>query len=257
MKSNIRNSLVIGALTGAAAFISAHASGGRELVLSAPIQQLDRGTDTVTVLGQSFHAQTAQLSIGEVVRVYGTLLKNGSVKDAIVQGTDTFGTNGDPVFLKGVVSSTDPALGHARVDGMTVDYTSELANADFTAPNVGDVISLSGSQPAVKGVLVATATGPGAYAVAAQLTGGGFAAAQITGGGIRSAQITGGGINSAQITGGGVNSAQITGGGLRSAQITGGGLNSAQITGGGINSAQITGGGVRSAQITGGGVRAN
>ena len=236
MKSNIWISVVIGAFTGAAALVSAHASGGRELILSAPVQQLDRGSDTVTVLGQTFHAQTAQLSIGEVVKVYGILSKSGSVKDAIVQGTDTFGTNGDQVFLKGIVSSTDPALGHAQVDGMTVDYTNELGNTDFTAPNVGDVISLTGSQPAVKGVLVATATGSDAYAAATQLTGGGFAAAQITGGGIHSAQITGGGINSAQITGGGLNTAQITGGGIRSAQITGGEISSAQITGGGVRS---------------------
>jgi hypothetical protein len=256
MKNSVRSLIAIGALAGAAAFVSANANAGRELIISAPIQQLDHGADTVTVLGQTFHTETNQLNVGEVVKVYGVLQKDGSIADAVVEGTNAYATNGDPVFLKGVVTGTDPALGQVEVDGMTVDYTSQLANADFAAPGVGDVIAITASQPATQGVLIASATGAAAYVAPsassavtpselptdalklAQITGGGTA--QITGGG--TAQITGGG--TAQITGGGT--AQITGGGT--AQITGGGT--AQITGGGT--AQITGGGT--AQISGGGI---
>ena len=231
MNKSLRNSIVIGTLASVAGLMSAYAGSGRELIFSAPIEQVDRGADTVTVLGQSFHAEAGQLNVGEIVNVYGVLAKDGSITDAVVQGTDAFGANGDPIFLKGVVTDTDAALGHATVDGMTVDYTGELANADFANPSVGDVIAVSGLQPATKGVLVATATGNDAYS--AQITGGGISGAQITGGGLSGAQITGGGISGAQITGGGLSGAQITGGGISGAQITGGGLSGAQVTGGG------------------------
>ncbi len=143
MKARFRIMVVSGAVAIAAAWVSANASSGRELLFSAPIQKLDQGTETVTVLGQSFHAQTAQLSIGEIVRVYGVLQKDGSLSDALVEGTSTFGANGDAVFLKGVVTNSNPALGRIEIDGLTVDYTSQLGNSQFAIPSSGDVIALS------------------------------------------------------------------------------------------------------------------
>ncbi len=163
MGSNKWVSVAFGAVLGATAMASAYADAGKELLLSGPVEQIDRGGDTVTVLGQKFKAPADQLSLGQVVNVYGQLTSDGSITDPVVQGTNRFGTNGDPVFLKGVVTNSDAALGRVGVDGLTIDYTAELANADFTMPSVGDVIAVSGTEPAAKGLLMAAAAGLAAY----------------------------------------------------------------------------------------------
>jgi len=205
MKARLRIMVISGAVAIAAAWVSADASSGRELLFSAPIQKLDRGTERVTVLGQSFHAETTQLSIGEIVRVYGVLQKDGSVSDALVEGTNTFGANGDAVFLKGVVTNSDPALGRIEIDGLTVDYTSQLGSSQFAIPATGDVIALSGLQPTNQGLLVASATGDAAYAAQTGATGG-FAS-------VRSSQMLGvgaGAVGPAQLVGAG-SAAQLVG----------------------------------------------
>jgi hypothetical protein len=165
MKTSIRIAAGCVLLASAATIGSAYAGDSNELLLSAPIEKLDRTTDSVTVLGQTFHAQTDQLAIGEVVRVYGALGKDGSVQDAIVQPTETYAANGDPVFVKGVVTNTDASLGHAEVNGMTIDYTSQLSNPNFVPPSVGDVVTVAASQPLTQGALVAFASGLDAYSL--------------------------------------------------------------------------------------------
>src|SRR5579862_295883 len=102
MKTSNLVSLAIGALA-SAAITSAYANAGKELLMSAPIEKLDRSTDTVTVLGHDFHAQTDKLSLGEIVNVYGELKQDGSADATVVLGTSNFSSNGDPIFLKGVV----------------------------------------------------------------------------------------------------------------------------------------------------------
>jgi hypothetical protein len=280
MRIKMQALLALGTLTSVALIAPTHAGAGRELLFSAPVQQIDTGADKVTVLGLQFHANTAKLSIGEIVNVYGLLHKDGSIADTVVQGTQSFGANGDPVFLKGVVTDVDAALGRAKVDGLTIDYTSQLANSAFTVPSIGDVISIAGSQPAAKGVLVATATGDSAYeagvnlegtrvdgfaAVAgsntahgtgtglAGMSGGGTSSAGMSGGGTNSAGMSGGGLGSAGMSGGGTNSAGMSGGGRSSAGMSGGGLAAAGMSGGGISSAGMSGGGTNSAGMSGGG----
>jgi len=229
--------LLISAL-GATAVTCAFADSGRELLFSAPIQQLDRTIGTVTLLGQTFHTTADQLSIGQVVNVYGVLNKDGSISEALVQPTATYGANGDPVFVKGVVTNADSILGRVEVDGMSIDYTSQLAKPGFNAPSPGDVIAIAAAQPAQKGTLVAMATGSDAYTAGVstggtQITGGvgtlassgspGAAAAAMTGGGVATSAMTGGGVATSAMTGGGVATSAMTGGGARAAAMTGGG----------------------------------
>ncbi len=179
MRRRIGASLAVGALSAAAALTCANANTGRELLFSAPVQQLDRSTDTVTVLGQKFQAQSDQLAVGQIVNVYGILDKDGSITNAVVEGTPNYGANGDPVFVKGVVTNVDALLGQADVDGLTVDFTSQLGNPQFVAPSVGDVIAIAGSEPVAKGLLVATATGDSAYQMG--ITAGGTSVAGVSG----------------------------------------------------------------------------
>jgi hypothetical protein len=249
---------------------AAHGFEGRELLLSAPIQHV--GAGSVTVLGKDFETPTDGLAIGELVNIYGVLAADGSITDAVVEGTSAFGGSGDPVFLKGVVSDTNLALGHIQVDGATIDYTGQLANSEFSPPAQGDVIAIAGSQPLVKGVVLATAFGNNAYTAAmsgggfkvaamigpglgkAAMTGGGIRTSAMTGGGIRSTAMTGGGIGTAAMTGGGIGTAAMTGGGIGTAAMTGGGIGTAAMTGGGIGTAAMTGGGIGTAAMTGGGI---
>jgi len=229
---------------------AAHGFEGRELLLSAPIQHV--GAGIVTVLGKDFETSTEGLAIGEVVNIYGVLSADGSMTDTYVEGTTALGGSGDPVFLKGMVSDTNPALGRIQVDGATVDYTNQLANSEFAPPAQGDVIAIAGSQPLVKGVVLATAFGDNAYT--AVMTGGGFKVAAMTGGGLGKAAMTGGGIKSAAMTGGGVGTTAMTGGGVGTTAMTGGGVGTTAMTGGGVGTTAMTGGGVVTTAMTGGGV---
>ena len=289
MKTYVRIGLSLGLLF--AGFVgTAFASSDRELLLSAPIEQLDRATDTVTVLGQKFHAQADQLSIGEVVHVYGVLAKDGSIGDALVQGTEAYAANGDAVFVKGVVTNIDTLLGRAEISGMTIDYTPQLANAGFVAPSIGDVIAVAASQPLSKGVLMAYAAGMDAYTVSiatgnsisvaatglsnpgtlagsasghtgtAGMNGGGFAAgmngggsaAGMNGGGAAAKGMNGGGF-AAGMNGGG-SAAGMNGGGAAAKGMNGGGF-AAGMNGGG-SAAGMNGGGAATKGMNGGGLRA-
>jgi hypothetical protein len=254
MKPSLQRIVVVGAVTIMTGWVSANASPGRELIFSGPIQKIDRGTDTVTVLGQRLNAQTTLLSIGEIVRVFGVLQKDGSIGDALVEGTKSFGANGDPVFLKGVVTNADPQLGRVEVDGLTVDYTSQLGNSQFSIPAIGDVIAVSGLQPTTKGVLVASATGDAAYAVqdggtvAGSTMRGGFGSALSPSGGLATSQMVGTGRGAAQMVGTGHGAAQMVGTGHGAAQMVGTGHGTAQMVGTGHGTAQMVGTGTRTAQ---------
>ncbi|HEX4051877.1 MAG TPA: hypothetical protein VHY19_13470 [Steroidobacteraceae bacterium] len=230
-------SLLLVSALGATAFSSAFADSGKELLFSAPVQQLDRAIGTVTLLGQTFHATADQLSIGQVANVYGVLNKDGSISEAVVQPTSAYGANGDPVFVKGVVTDTDSILGRIEVDGMSIDYTSQLAKPGFNPPNAGDVIAIAASQPAQKGTLFAVATGSDAYS--AGLSSGGT---QIAGGVATVASLGATGSIAAGMTGGGAGTAGMTGGGAGTAGMTGGGAGTAGMTGGGAGTAGMTGG---------------
>ncbi len=231
--------LFCGALSGAAIFGSAFASGGRELLFSAPIQQIDRTIGTVTVLGETFDAKTDELAVGQIVNVYGVLAANGKATDTVVSGTANYGANGDPVFVKGTVTNSDPILGRIEVDGMSIDYTSQLSKPGFTAPSTGDVVEIAASQPAQKGTLVALAIGSDAYSAGA--TGGGTS---LSG----SAAVVAGAGNSS-----GVNVSGMTGGGAMTSGMTGGGAMTSGMTGGGSMTSGMTGGGSRTSGMTGGG----
>lgn len=248
MRSKTGVLVALSAALGAAAGVSAYADGGRELLLSGPIEQLDQGTGTVTVLGQKFKAATEQLTMGEVVNVYGQIASDGAITDSVVQGTQKFGTNGDAVFLKGIVTGSDPLLGRIEIDGVSIDYTAELGNTDFSLPAVGDVVAVAGTQPATKGVLVASSTGVAAYAVGAPAEGMATPPALNGSSGSKVSGMTGsGGIASMNGMTGSGSAASMNG-------MTGSGSAASMngMTGSG-SAAGMTGSGARTAGMTGSG----
>ncbi|MDA0994670.1 MAG: hypothetical protein O3A13_13705 [Proteobacteria bacterium] len=116
------------------------------------------GDDFVSVLGQTVFVDRASFrAVGEgsAVAVYGSLdgdtgaISNASMIDAGIAG---FGP-GSASFLTGFVDSVDYAKGHAVVSGKQVDYTALLSNG--SAPNVGDMVSVTGRDYGAYGTLVA------------------------------------------------------------------------------------------------------
>ena len=258
-------SALIAALVAGTALPEEQNLSGTELLISGPVEKVDGALGTVTVFGREITTDKAsQLAPGQIVDVYGSLKRDGSIADTEIDPSAQYGAGGDPVFIKGVVTDVNALLGQAQFGGTTVDYTSQLGSAEFTAPSVGEVLGVDGTQPLVKGVILASAIGPDVVAVkaasvqsrgfASLSTRGGFRSSQgIQGGGVGSQGIQGGGLGSQGIQGGGLGSQGIQGGGLGSQGIQGGGLGSQGIQGGGLGSQGIQGGGVDSQGIQGGG----
>jgi hypothetical protein len=113
------------------------------------------GDDFVSVLGQTVLVDRANLggiSVGSAVAVYGSIdIDSGGIRNASVVSMRSAARNA--LYISGVVDSVDYAKGRAVVSGMTVDYTALLA--DGFAPNVGDMVSVTGREYRGAGLLVA------------------------------------------------------------------------------------------------------
>ena len=113
------------------------------------------GDDFVSVLGQTVFVDRANLggiSVGSAVAVYGSIdIDSGGIRNASVVSMRSAARNAS--YISGVVDSVDYAKGRAVVSGMTVDYTALLA--DGFAPNVGDMVSVTGREYRGAGLLVA------------------------------------------------------------------------------------------------------
>jgi hypothetical protein len=113
------------------------------------------GDDFVSVLGQTVFVDRANLggiSVGSAVAVYGSIdIDSGGIRNASVESMRSAARNAS--YISRVVDSVDYAKGRAVVSGMTVDYTALLA--DGFAPNVGDMVSVTGREYRGAGLLVA------------------------------------------------------------------------------------------------------
>jgi hypothetical protein len=264
MKTQINVVAMAVALVCGSALAADESGRSPELLLSGPVEKIDRATDSVTVFGREFSAENAsELSPSETVNVYGTLQSDGSITDAKLEPTATFASGGDPVYLKGVVTDSDSALGQIKIGDTIVDYTQQLGSATFTIPTVGQVVEVQGTQPMVKGVLLASAVGknvvskfnvPGHASSTLATQGSGIRSAATQGSGVHSAATQGSGVYSAATQGSGVYSAATQGSGVYSAATQGSGVYSAATQGSGVYSAATQGSGVYSAATQGSGV---
>ena len=113
------------------------------------------GDGFVSVLGQRVFVDRANLggiSVGSAVAVYGSIdIDSGGIRNASVVSMRSAARNAS--YISGVVDSVDYAKGRAAVSGMTIDYTALLA--DGFAPNVGDMVSVTGREYRGAGLLVA------------------------------------------------------------------------------------------------------
>jgi hypothetical protein len=225
-----------------------------DVVAIGPLELVQAAS--VTVLGRSYRVDdTVGLVAGEKAAVHGSLQPDGSVTDAWAEPLGAYSAGADPVFETGVVTGVNETFGRLSIGDSKIDYTAALSELGSTAPAVGEMVAVTGIQPALGGVILGTTTNAGTPEVQMALAGtavrGGIAVAGITGTGRATAGITGTGRATAGITGTGRATAGITGTGRATAGITGTGRATAGITGTGRATAGITGTGRATAGITG------
>ena len=217
-----------------------------------PVESYDAKHGIARVLGQTVIMQhTVELAVGDSASVVGTSGTDGKIIASVVTDQGPYVAGSSKIFLSGNVQKVNAAVGTARVNGITVDFTSLLAGSQIS-PSVGSPVQIGGTQPTVGGVVLATViTESGAESQS--ISGGGVTASSISGGGMSAASISGGGVTASSISGGGMSAASISGGGVSASSISGGGMSAASISGGGVSASSISGGGVKAESISGGG----
>src|SRR5580698_7980784 len=115
MKSSFVRAAVIAACLGVSTFAAAESDGQTEFLISGPLEKVDAALGTVTVFGRDFVTDRAsEMAPGEIVNIYGSLQHDGSITSAIVEPTAVYGSGADPVYLKGLVTDVDVALGEVK-----------------------------------------------------------------------------------------------------------------------------------------------
>jgi len=196
------------------ALVSMHAvaENAKELLVSGPVDAVS--ADSVAVLGRSIATNDAyRVVVGQRVNVYGVLKEDGSIADAELESISAYVPGADPVYVRGVITQADASTGTAQVGGLSIDYTSLLSSTEFTAPQVGETVEISGTQPAGGGVVLATETG-----VSVALSSGtGVGRALSSGTGVGRALSSGTGVGRALSSGTGVGRALSSGNGAAGA----------------------------------------
>jgi len=259
----VRTAIILACATGSA-IADEQSSQGSELLISGPVEKVDAALGTVTIFGRAISTdKAAEVAPGEVINVYGTLQEDGSISSAVVEPTSLYGSGGDPVYLKGLVSDVDAARAQVKIGDTAVDYTQELAGAEFNPPAVGQVIEVQATQPLVKGVLLASAMGanvvskfliPGRAVSALSTQGSGVGRLSTQGSGIGRLSTQGSGIGSLSTQGSGIGSLSTQGSGIGSLSTQGSGIGSLSTQGSGIGSLSTQGSGIGSLSTQGSGI---
>ena len=138
------------------ATLAAPAHGQYELLLAGPVESVDYTANAVTVLGHRLSVRdVSAIALGHRVNVFGLIAVGGSVSPTIVQDTRVYAASGDQVLIVGKVNAIDQRTGRLIIDGAIVDYTAMLARPRFAVPAVGDSVRVLGTQPLVRGVVLA------------------------------------------------------------------------------------------------------
>jgi hypothetical protein len=139
-----------------AATLAVSANARYELLLSGPVESVDRMGNAITVLGHRLTVRdVSAMALGHKVNVFGLIALGGSVSAKLVQNTSAYAASGDQVLIVGRVNAVDQSRGRLIIDGATVDYTALLARPGSAVPAVGDTVRVLGTQPLGRGVVLA------------------------------------------------------------------------------------------------------
>jgi hypothetical protein len=213
---------------------TANGEAAGDVVAIGPLELVE--ATSVTVLGHSYRIDdTAGLVTGDKVAVHGSLQPDGSVADAWAESLGAYSAGSDRVFETGVVTGVNESFGRLSIGDSKVDYTAALSEPGSTVPAVGEMVAITGTQPALGGVILGTTTNAGTPDVQVALAGtgirGGMAVAGITGTSRATAGITGTSSATKGITGTSSATKGITGTSSATKGITGTSRVTAGITG--------------------------
>ncbi len=237
-------------------------SGRVELILSGPVESVDAASRSVTVLNHRISVvDVSGFGVGTLVNVYGGLQKNSAVSNAVVENLSRYASGSDQVFLKGAISAMDSSTGRISVGGAVVDYTALLATSGFRVPRLGATVEVSGTQPGIRGAVLATrllevihsAGVVGSGATSSGVVGSGVASSGVVGSGAVSSGVVGSGVVSSGVVGSGVVSSGVVGSGATSSGVVGSGRGSTGVVGSGAVSSGVVGSGATSSGVVGSG----
>ena len=178
----LRLSGVAVCLLSASAMSDAGIGGSDRLLARAPeldvlglVGATDAASGTLTVSGQTVHvtagtklisestgALSALPASGALVAVYGALNSDGTVAASQVTVlAQSYVAGATTLYVRGVVSSVNPALAKAQVGGLSVDYSASLYNAEAANIKSGSVVEFSGIQTSTGSALYASVAGVG------------------------------------------------------------------------------------------------
>ncbi|MCH8867112.1 MAG: hypothetical protein IID58_09705, partial [Proteobacteria bacterium] len=139
--------------SGAAAI---HGSGQPSRLLVGPVEQISIDAGFFVAVGQEISVSRdviGELTIGNIVFVYGDLYGPGQISASEVRVTDVrYIPGATEILVTGIPSSVNYELGIARIGNLTVDYTPSLGGSDFEG--IGAAITVIGIQPALGGVMI-------------------------------------------------------------------------------------------------------
>jgi hypothetical protein len=212
------------------------AAGRYELLLSGPVESVDRKANTINVVGHQIAVRdSAAFLPGYKINVFGGINAQGA-NAAIVQRTNAYAASGDRVMVTGKVTAIDSTRGRVLIDGANVDYTTLLARSDFSLPAVGDAVRVVGMQPAGKGTILASEM------AAVGVTGSSLLQAQGVTGSSQAVGVTGSSLLRALGVTGSSQAVGVTGSSLLQAQGVTGSSQAVGVTGSSLIRAQgVTG----------------
>jgi len=147
------------------------AASAQETVVLGPVEQVNLGKPSLTVLGQTFALTpavtvtlgTKRLKASDVLQVVhpgtylsvvGTDSTSGlSIAKEIVVSRRPYVPGSSDVFISGLVTAYDPSTGQAKVGNLQVDATSMFASNSSFEIGVGSRIEVFGRQAIVGGVV--------------------------------------------------------------------------------------------------------
>ncbi|MBS0417483.1 MAG: hypothetical protein JSR66_07200, partial [Proteobacteria bacterium] len=175
----------------ASSVVRAPQVSAQRLLLEGPVESINEKNGTTVVLGQKLSVRLPEgVVVGDSVSIYGKLNDDGTFAISKLTSSGVYVPGASHVLLTAVVQQVQKSVGRAKVGGVDVDLTSVIATEGSPSVASGNVVQVSGTQPASRGVILADA-----------IVGGGKNANAIVGGGKNANAIVGGGLSSNAIVG--------------------------------------------------------
>ena len=164
------------------------------LLLAGPVESVEKKTGTATILGQRLPLdRLGSIIVGDAVSVYGTVRNDGTIDATKVVDKGPYVPGATPILLTGLVQQLHGSVGQAKIAGVQVELTSAYSADGTMGLDLGGLVQVSGTQPAIGGIVLANSV-VGGGAKPNSVVGGGLQANSVVGGGSKPNSVVGGGL---------------------------------------------------------------